>query len=403
MSLLLPENVDEQQQPPKNRHTPPDSQLTTNHHRQSSLHHQQHSKSLVQTASSPVIVGDDVIAVGGGGGSSSSGGGNIRVKSNENLFENYKPHNRSPHKTNRIGSDIVTTKNSVAFKSLSKQTSIVPLPPPLDDDSCCVIEDDDEDDDDDDEIVEPQLPPSLKYNSNTMTISVKPITALKRSNQSRNVEQVARTPDPQVDATASNLSADNFENIICSPNLIEIPYMDDEYDVDDDMQQQDPHDSSYDVDADMSNAAVSNSDELMPRLIPFGLLHTQIKDESVGYLHDNVPKNLFASSAYRRSMGNLSMTHNNGKSFNRKILLKKGMTLLNNGGCSPSPSAVVLRNPRGNQPRTYTTDALYAALMDVKEGESIYRLVTEIFFFSLTQLVVVTTILFQVFSTGDRI
>lgn len=35
--------------------------------------------------------------------------------------------------------------------------------------------------------------------------------------------------------------------------------------------------------------------------------------------------------------------------------------------------AVVLRNPRGNQIRTYTTDALYAALMDVKDGESIYR------------------------------
>lgn len=36
-------------------------------------------------------------------------------------------------------------------------------------------------------------------------------------------------------------------------------------------------------------------------------------------------------------------------------------------------SAVVLRSPRGNQPRTYTTDALYSALMDVKAGESIYR------------------------------
>lgn len=35
--------------------------------------------------------------------------------------------------------------------------------------------------------------------------------------------------------------------------------------------------------------------------------------------------------------------------------------------------AVVLRSPRGNQIRTYTTDALYAALMDVKAGESIYR------------------------------
>lgn len=33
----------------------------------------------------------------------------------------------------------------------------------------------------------------------------------------------------------------------------------------------------------------------------------------------------------------------------------------------------VLRNPRGNQQRTYTTDSLWAALMDVKSGESIYR------------------------------
>ncbi len=377
MSLLLPETVDEQQ-PPKNPHTPPDSQLTTNR-RQASIHHQQHSKSLVPTTSLPVIVGDDVVIVGGGGSSSSSGGGNIRVKSNENLFENYKPQNPSTHKTNRqaIGSDIVS-KNSVTNRCLpSKTTTSLP---PLDDDSCCVIDDDDDEyDDDDDEFVEPQpqLPSSLKFNSNTMTISVKPITTMKRSNanQSRNIEQVTRTPripdSVQANTTASSLSADNFENIICSPNLIEIPYMDDEYDVDVDMQQEDQHDSNYVCDeADMSTTAMSNNDESMPRLIPFGLLQTQIKDESAGYHHDNIPKNLFASSAYRRSMA-----HNSGKSFNRKILLKKGMSLLNNGGCSPSPSAVVLRNPRGNQPRTYTTDALYAALMDVKEGESIYRLV----------------------------
>lgn len=33
----------------------------------------------------------------------------------------------------------------------------------------------------------------------------------------------------------------------------------------------------------------------------------------------------------------------------------------------------ILRNPRGNQTRTYTTDNLWSALMDVKGGESIYR------------------------------
>lgn len=33
----------------------------------------------------------------------------------------------------------------------------------------------------------------------------------------------------------------------------------------------------------------------------------------------------------------------------------------------------ILRNPRGNQTRTYTTENLWSALMDVKAGESIYR------------------------------
>lgn len=370
MSLLLPDTVDEQH-PPQNRHTPPDSQITTNR-RQSSLHHQQHNKSrdICKSLISSLAIGDDVVIVGGG----SSGGGNIRVKSNESLFdqfENYKSRNLSPHKIHRnaIGSDIVN-KNSVTNKPVSK-TITASLPPPLVDDSFCVIDDEDYDDDDDE--VPPQLPSSLKYNSNTMTISVKPITTMKRPSQPRHIEKIIRPPDSQADTNESNLSGENFENIICSPNLIEIPYMDDEYDIDDDMQQQEQRDSTYICDdADMPNTAMP--DEPMPRLIPFGLLQTQIKDESTEY-HNNMPKNLFASSAYRRSMGNLAMTHSSGKSFSRKILLKKGMAILNNGGSSPSPSAVVLRNPRGNQPRTYTTDALYAALMDVKEGESIYRYV----------------------------
>ncbi|KAJ6641790.1 Protein bric-a-brac 2 [Pseudolycoriella hygida] len=362
-SKLQSETVDEQQ-PPQNRHTPPDSQLATNH-RQSSLHHQQHNISLVPTTSSPVLIGDDVVIVGGG----SNGGGNIRVKSNENLFENYKPHIPSPHKRNQISvvSDVVT-KNSVSTKYLSNTTN-VSLPPPSDDDSCFVI-DDDEYDEDDEEMVHtelPQLPSSLKYNSNIMTISVKPITTMKRSNQSRNVQPVTKSTNLKTEASASNMAADNFENIICSPNLIEIPYMDDEFDIDDnDAQQSDQRDSAYLCDdGDVSNTTMSNGDEPMPRLIPFGLLQTQFKNESGGF---NDTKNLFAASAYRRSIENLSMTHNNGKSFNRKILLKKGMALLNNYGNSPSPSAVVLRNPRGNQPRTYTTDALYAALMDVKDA-----------------------------------
>ncbi|GAB0100693.1 broad-complex core protein isoforms 1/2/3/4/5 [Sergentomyia squamirostris] len=40
---------------------------------------------------------------------------------------------------------------------------------------------------------------------------------------------------------------------------------------------------------------------------------------------------------------------------------------------SSPPKAFVLRNPRGNQPRSYDIEALWAALMHVKAGESIYR------------------------------
>lgn len=39
----------------------------------------------------------------------------------------------------------------------------------------------------------------------------------------------------------------------------------------------------------------------------------------------------------------------------------------------PNFPPFILRNPRGNQTRTYTTDNLWSALMDVKGGESIYR------------------------------
>lgn len=70
----------------------------------------------------------------------------------------------------------------------------------------------------------------------------------------------------------------------------------------------------------------------------------------------NSSKTSTASTNYRKK--SLSSTHNN---------FIKDNTL-------PSPSAVILRSPRCNQPRSYSTDALYAALMDVKAGESIYRL-----------------------------
>uniref|UniRef100_A0A2M4C222 HTH psq-type domain-containing protein n=1 Tax=Anopheles marajoara TaxID=58244 RepID=A0A2M4C222_9DIPT len=52
---------------------------------------------------------------------------------------------------------------------------------------------------------------------------------------------------------------------------------------------------------------------------------------------------------------------------------KEAFNQLFNASGAPPPISFTLRNPRGNQPRSYNTEALWAALMDVKAGESIYR------------------------------
>ncbi|XP_055690008.1 protein jim lovell-like [Lutzomyia longipalpis] len=166
--------------------------------------------------------------------------GTIRVISNENLFENYNQLSMG-----RNDGDIPTIE----------------------------VEDESED------IMRHLLPPSLKYNSKSMSISV-------RSGRASSVE--------------------SCENIICSPNLEDPLRQDDE---------------AINGEDDASSDAEESEDMDLPPLIPFSKGQQTIKQEPP---------------------------------------------------CSP-PKAFVLRNPRGNQPRSYNIDALWAALMNVKAGESIYR------------------------------
>ncbi|XP_055714547.1 broad-complex core protein isoforms 1/2/3/4/5 isoform X1 [Phlebotomus papatasi] len=215
--------------------------------------------------------------------------GTIRVISNENLFENY----------NQLVNVVEEEDEGEGGGGDGGG-------------SCCRNDDHDDDDDNggslmtkleiddddnsDDIMMQHLIPPSLKYDRKSMSISV-------RSGRASSVE--------------------SCENIICSPNLDDsnedgsntasIAICQPQHQRQRQQQQQnggDDGDASSSMDDDMD----------LPPLIPF--TKNQIKDEQL---------------------------------------------------IVPPPKAFVLRNPRGNQPRSYNIDALWAALMNVKAGESIYR------------------------------
>lgn len=139
------------------------------------------------------------------------------------------------------------------------------------------------------------LPSSLKFNKNSMSISVKKF----HENEQK-----------------------NYENIVCSPNFTHIQQQHQ-------LNQHDRHNSMSDF--------MQNQRNLMKLY----------NDQSIDV-------------ATVSSVANASIVASNQEKLNECLV-------------NPMRQAVVLRNPRGNQARAYSTDSLYAALMDVKAGESIYR------------------------------
>ncbi|KAL1390235.1 hypothetical protein pipiens_012489 [Culex pipiens pipiens] len=246
--------------------------------------------------------------------------GSIRVKSNENLFENYK-HQQDHKEENK----------SASQKHVYSQYG-------------------------DDGGGGTGLPSSLVYNRNTMDIYVKP----KKGGTS-----TASNPDVSLEDPGSDTSADGYENIICSPNFPQLSrssmmsFQDDDYDDDFDIQIL-PDDSS------MTNgdSDTGGDDDLVypPPLLPFGNSETSITRVPSGKSNRSYGGPGLSTS--RKSSGR------GGKSGTRQPREIKPAVA---NGVAIAPSAFILRNPRGNQPRSYNTDALWKALMDVKAGESIYR------------------------------
>lgn len=172
------------------------------------------------------------------------------------------------------------------------------------------------------DLTQSQLPTSLKFNRNTMSISVKR-TASKVHGRTKHCHQ--------------NDFTENSENIVCSPNFNEIEH-DGELDFDTSKQMQSSSNGHFEQSH--FNARKTDANEYRKK-------YQSIDDDGVDDDDDDV----------------LLRTRENRSDRLMELLQRD----------DPMRNAVVLRSPRGNQPRSYTTDALYAALMDVKSGESIYR------------------------------
>lgn len=247
------------------------------------------------------------------------------------------------------------------------------------------------------------LPPSLKFNKNSMSIYMK---STAKDRKSRDAE--------------THVSDDNqyYESIICSPNFVQVPFMNNDDDDDEsdaeaanitpavamqaqtirrlkymltkneannyhdgrptsihdynmsqsnhlpplnhDMVDQSSHDDHVKRTS-IDNDDTKDDDDLL--LMPMHRKHVTANRNRKVYGTADELRDINFLKMYQAAAAAAAKTTKQGKPDNRQAT-----NLLN-----PMRSAVVLRNPRGNQKRTYTTDALYAALMDVKSGESIYK------------------------------
>lgn len=256
------------------------------------------------------------------------------------------------------------------------------------------------------------LPSSLKFNGNSMSIYVK--------NSSRHRKMgVPETDTAYHTGDGNDGSNQDYENIICSPNFNPVSFIQqnaDEVEADDD-------DESDTDGANLSSATVMQQAQTMRRLkhmltdqdhhhhrahdttairgyanrrdqlsqmFAYDAIDQQFQDHTSqslnGELDDPllVPmhKQQISPKRHRKTYGIADELRNINFLKMYQAASAAATNVTKHGKASgartlpsinPMRNAVVLRNPRGNQPRTYNTDALYAALMDVKSGESIYR------------------------------
>uniref|UniRef100_A0AAG5CSP4 BTB domain-containing protein n=1 Tax=Anopheles atroparvus TaxID=41427 RepID=A0AAG5CSP4_ANOAO len=291
-------------------------------------------------------------------------GGSIRVKPIENLFANYHQTKQSPKSSRekkRAAALLAGTSegNNSENESASDHVNGVPS--------------------------------ALVYNRNEMDIYITP------QKQQKRLMETPGDPEAHSDgAVAAMAEGDGYENIICSPNFPQLTGVVGGYKAEDDDEEDDYGDEyaiqllAEEIDSNMlaNGGADSEADEILYKPPPLMAIDGKgsVKPSSLrSYGRDSVAHGNGATSTLtirkierQARGGGVSQSNSLARSSRPRPRLmahsKEGALhqLIKSNG-TPPPIAFTLRNPRGNQPRTYNTEALWAALMDVKAGESIYR------------------------------
>ncbi|XP_035904143.1 longitudinals lacking protein-like isoform X2 [Anopheles stephensi] len=307
----------------------------------------------------------------------SSSRGSIRVKSIENLFENYQAKHQSP-KSSRDAKRKSMPQSSVLVLGCSGGAN--------------VSENDSASEQQQQQHRTGGIASSLLYNRNETDIYVK--------------QRIPRATERHADGVCDETNAstasdgDGYENIICSPNFPQLSEVVGGYKAEEDDEEEEYGEEyaiqllAEEIDSSMlANGAESEGDEILykpPALMAIagsakGSGNSCANNKSSGMRTygrvggmgnaSGATSTLSIRKVERDSRANLNMAQ--ARTVNRRSKLtgrsKEALHQLLNTNGAPPPIAFTLRNPRGNQPRTYNTEALWAALMDVKAGESIYR------------------------------
>lgn len=209
------------------------------------------------------------------------------------------------------------------------------------------------------------MPACLKYNQNEMSIIVKSVP----ENQDYPGQQRPVEIAPKKQLPMNPVKDTESEAIICSPQIL-FNIKSEPIDDDEDEEEGMFHMGQLEVSADDLGIKMEIVEEEEnyehisqdrqgrrlppPLLIPLQAANRQQKQE--------------------RSLANEDDDDNEEKHFVHSSQLEKLVREMKPHSKRPANfPPFILRNPRGNQTRTYTTDNLWSALMDVKAGESIYR------------------------------
>lgn len=232
--------------------------------------------------------------------------------------------------------------------------------------------------------------------------------------QSIGLQKIKEEPQVKTEAMDFDVAQDNYipeeseaENIICQPNVSyiydghdkDIEHIDDDEDgvcIDYDRlvaetygnSQENPHymEKNNTIKKLNKKSKKSKSQLLSYMVTEAKTEPSNIKPKLTKHRHHNFvqhqrhkdPPTLVPLSVMNAGLGpkHLNSHKNNDKKQNKGF----SNSAFGDGGCpainsseSHSQNAVILRNPRCNQPRHYSNESLYAALMAVKYGDSIYR------------------------------